>query len=122
LHTLDSLVFMIKSKRYTMTRINRILLYTLLDITKEDYINSQKITPYLRVLGVSQKGKELLSILSKNKKLNVITSVKQFMDKNNNKVLKAMLEKDIFATNVYTLEYKKNSNANLDYTQKMIIV
>jgi len=121
-NTLDSLVFMIKSKRYTMTRINRILLYTLLDITKEDYINSQKITPYLRVLGVSQKGKELLSILSKNKKLNVITSVKQFMDKNNNKVLKAMLEKDIFATNVYTLEYKKNSNANLDYTQKMIIV
>ena len=121
-NTLDSLIFMIKSKRYTMTRINRILLYALLDITKLDYINSQKITPYIRVLGMSENGKILLSELSKNRKLNVITSVKQFMDKNNNKVLKSMLEKDIFATNVYTLEYKKNPDANLDFTKKMIVI
>lgn len=121
-NTLDSLIFMIKSKRYTMTRINRILLYALLDITKQDYINSQKTTPYARVLGVSENGKSLLSELSKNKKINVITSVKQFMDKSNNKILKSMLEKDIFATNIYTMEYKKNPDANLDYTQKMIIV
>lgn len=121
-NTLDSILLAIKSKRYTMTRINRILLYALLDITKQDYINSQKILPYLRVLGVSENGKLLLSELSKNRKLNVITSVKQFMDKNNNKVLKSMLEKDIFATNVYTLEYKKNPEANLDFTKKMIIV
>ena len=105
-----------------MTRINRILLYALLDITKLDYINSQKITPYIRVLGMSENGKILLSELSKNRKLNVITSVKQFMDKNNNKVLKSMLEKDIFATNVYTLEYKKNPDANLDFTKKMIVI
>jgi len=121
-NTLETLVFMIKSKRYTMTRINRILLYALLDITKQDYINSQKINPYLRVLGMSENGKKLLSELSRHKKLNIITSVKQFMENNNNKVLKSMLEKDIFATNVYTLGYKKNSQSNLDYTQKMIIV
>jgi len=121
-NTLDSLIFMIKSKRYTMTRINRILLYALLDITKMDYINSQKTTPYLRILGMSKNGKLLLSELSKNRKLNVITSVKQFLDKNNNKVLKSMLEKDIFATNIYTLEYKKNPDANLDFTKKMIII
>ncbi len=66
-------------------------------------------------------GKSLLSELSSNKKLNIITSVKQFMDKNNNKVLKSMLEKDILATNVYTLGYKKNSEANLDYTSKLIV-
>lgn len=121
-NNLNSLMLMIKSKRYTMTRINRILLYALLDITKQDYINSQKSVPYTRVLGISQRGKLLLSELCGNKKLNVITSVKQFMDKNNNKILKSMLEKDILATNIYTLEYKKNPNANLDYTQKMIVV
>ncbi len=43
------------------------------------------------------------------------------MYKNNNKVLKSMLEKDILATNVYTLGYKKNSEANLDYTSKLIV-
>jgi len=121
-NTLDSLIFMIKSKRYTMTRINRILLYALLDITKQDYINSQKTTPYTRVLGVSENGKLLLSEFIKNKKNNVITSVKQFMDKNNNKILKSMLEKDIFATNIYTLEYRKNPDSNLDYTKKLIII
>ena len=121
-NTIEDLTFMIKSKRYTMTRINRILLYALLDITKQDYTNSQKINPYMRVLGMTESGKHLLSELSRNKKLNVITSVKQFLDGNNNKILKAMLEKDIFATNIYTLEYKKTPDANLDFTKKLIIV
>lgn len=121
---LENLMFMIKSKRYTLTRINRILLYALLDITKLDYTNSQKVIPYTRVLGVSNNGKNLLSELSRNKKINVITSVKHFMEnsKNNSnmKILKSMLQKDILATNIYTLEYKTASNANLDYTQKLI--
>lgn len=105
---LETLKFMIKSKRYTLSRIHRILLYALLDITKQDYINSQKVNPYIRILGLSENGKLLLSKLSKNRKLNVITSVKQFMDSSNNKILKSMLEKEILATNIYTLGYKKN--------------
>ena len=121
---LENLMFMIKSKRYTLTRIHRILLYALLDITKLDYTNSQKVIPYTRVLGVSNNGKNLLSELSRNKKINVITSVKQFMEnsKNNSnmRILKSILQKDILATNIYTLEYKTASNANLDYTQKLI--
>lgn len=119
---LETLMFMIKSKRYTLTRINRILLYALLSITKQDYINSQKATPYIRVLGVSENGKLLLSELSRNRKLNIITSVKQFMGSTNNKVLKSMLEKDILATNIYTQEFKKSPDANLDYTKKLIVV
>ena len=119
---LETLKFMIKSKRYTLSRIHRILLYALLDITKQNYINSQKVNPYIRILGLSENGKLLLSKLSKNRKLNVITSVKQFMDSSNNKILKSMLEKEILATNIYTLGYKKNSEANLDYTKKLIVV
>jgi len=123
---LDDLIFMIKSKRYTLTRITRILLYILLNITKTDYANSQKAIPYIRVLGVNANGKELLSELAEsslsNKKINVITSVKDFLDNSNNKILKSMLEKDIFASNIYTLAYKKNSTANLDYTEKLIVL
>ena len=125
-NNLEALVFMIKSKRYTLTRINRILLYALLNITKQDFIDSQKVVPYMRVLGISENGKFLLSELSKNKKLNVITSVKQFMDNNKsnntNRILKNMLEKDILATNIYTLGYKKNPDANLDYTKKIVVI
>lgn len=121
-NNLNSLVFMVKSKRYTLTRINRIMLYTLLDITKQDYIDSQKVVPYSRVLGISDKGEFLLSELSKNKRLNIITSVKKFMDNNHNKILTNMLKKDIMATNIYTLGYKKNPDANLDFTKKLIVI
>ncbi len=120
---LNDLIVMIKSKRYTLTRINRILLYVLLGITKQDYAGLDKTTPYVRVLGVNNNGKVLLSRLHKsNKKLKVITSVKQFMDENTNKTLKSMLEKDIFATNIYTLKYQKTPIANLDYTTKLLVI
>ena len=42
------------------------------------------------------------------------------MDKGPNKNLKLMMEKDIWATNVYTLGYEYESKANLDYTKKLI--
>lgn len=122
-NTLADLTNMIKSKRYTMTRINRILLYVLLNITKKDIEDSYKALPYIRVLGVNQKGKELLSKISKaNKKINIVTSPKKFLNTTKNKTLKNMLEKDMFASNIYTLGYVKNSKANLDFTNKLLIV
>lgn len=121
-NNLEDLINSIKSKRYTHSRIQRILLYSILNITKKDIQDSYKTKPYIRVLGVSQKGKTLLSQISNSKaKYPVITSVKKFMDTNNNKILKNMLEKDILATNIYTLGYEYDSKSNLDYTKKLII-
>ena len=120
-NNLEDLINSIKSKRYTRSRIQRILLYSLLNITKKDKKDSYKINPYIRVLGVSHRGKNLLSQISENKKYPVITSVKKFIDNNNNKILKSMLEKDILASNIYTLGYEYDSKANLDYTKKLII-
>ena len=122
-NNLIELVNIIKSKRYTQTRIQRVLLYALLGMTKKDMQNAKKVTPYTRVLGFNSKGKEILSdICNRNPKIQMVTSVKKYMDQNPNKVLKEMLEKDIFATNVYTLGYEESSWANLDYTNKMIIL
>ncbi len=111
----------VKTKRYTQSRIQRILIYALLGITKKDMLNARKVSPYIRILGMNEKGSYLLSYIAKNNpKLPLVTSVKKFMDECNNKVLKEMLEKDIFATNVYTLGYEYDSWANLDYTNKII--
>lgn len=111
----------VKSKRYTNTRIQRILLYALLEITKKDMQNSKKVNPYIRVLGMNERGEFLLSeIVKANPKLQVITSVKKFEDSCNNKYLMQMLKKDIFATNIYTLGYEFASSANLDYTKKIV--
>lgn len=111
----------IKSKRYTSTRLQRILLYSLLGITKKDMELSRKVTPYIRVLGLNNKGKFMISEIAKaNPKLEIITSVKRFLDNSNNKNLKTMLNKDIFATDVYTLGFTYDSCSNLDFTKKII--
>lgn len=117
------LINMVKSKRYTQTRIQRILLYALLGINKKDMQNSKKVTPYVRVLGFNSSGKKILSdICQINPKINMVTSVKKFVEQNNNKILKEMIQKDILATNIYTLGYEFDSWANLDYTNKLIIM
>lgn len=120
-NTLLELINTVKSKRYTQTRIQRILVYCLLGITKQDMEISKKITPYIRVLGCNEKGKRMISaIAEKNKKIQLITSVKKFMEESRNNNLKAILEKDILSTNIYTLGFKNKSQANLDYTKKLI--
>ena len=122
-NNVNDLVNIVKSKRYTQTRIQRILLYALLGITKKDMQNSKKVNPYVRVLGFNSSGKQMLSDICKiNQKINIITSVKKFEEKNSNKVLGDMLEKDILASNIYTLGYEYDSWANLDYTNKLIIM
>lgn len=113
----------IKSKRYTTTRLQRILLYALLGITKKDILLSKKINPYVRILGFNQKGKYLISEIAKvNPRLEIITSVKRFSDSNSNKSLQVLFDKDIWATNVYTIGYEYDSWNNLDFTQKIVIV
>lgn len=111
----------IKSKRYTNTRIQRILLYSLLGISKKDMQISKKINPYIRVLGFNERGKFIVSEVAKaNPSLPIITSVKRFVDNNKNKNLNILLEKDIWATNVYTIGYEYDSWNNLDFTHKLI--
>ncbi len=110
----------IKSKRYTQTRIQRIMLYALLGIKKSDIKLSQIVNPYVRILGFNDKGKKLLSEI--NPKIKVITSLKKFEENNKNIKLKRMLEIDKYATDIYTLGYSNSSLSNLDYTNGMIII
>ncbi len=122
-NTIDELISIVKSKRYTVTRLKRALLHCLLGITKKDILNSKKVVPYIRVLGFNEQGKELLSgIAHANPKLELITSVRDYLDTSSNKVLKSMLEKDVFATDIYTLGYDYDSSSNLDFTTPIIKV
>ena len=120
-NNLEELILKIKSKRYTQSRIQRILLYALLNISEKDITMSKKQMPYIRVLGFNKNGKKIISaIANQNPKLQIIVSVKKFMENNTDKHLHTMISKDIFASNVYTLGYEYNSTANLDYTHKVV--
>ena len=63
-NNLVELINLIKNKRYTQTRIQRILLYGLLGITKKDMEMSKKTAPYIRVLGCNgmRSKKRVLSV------------------------------------------------------------
>ncbi len=120
---LEEVIDVLKTKRYTRTRIQRILLHTLLNVTKDDVENYKYNPQYIRVLGFNKTGEKILSQIHNNSNLPVVTSVSRFL-KNANPTSKKMLEKDIMATNIYTLGYQipKYRSMNLDFTKQMINV
>ena len=113
--TIDEIIEKVSTKRYTKTRISRILTYILLDITKSEMEQAKKNNPYIRVLGINKKCEEILSTINNNK---LITSLKKFEENNGENQL---LNIDKKATEIYTIKYQKSVQANLDYTSKFII-
>ena len=65
-NSIVELLNIVNCKRYTKTRISRILVYALLGITKKDIQISKNILPYIRVLGFNENGKQLLSLISES--------------------------------------------------------
>ena len=113
--TIDEIIDKVSTKRYTKTRISKILTYILLDITKSDMEQSKNNDPYIRVLGINKQCEEILSTINNNK---LITSLKKFEE---NKGENELLNIDKKATEIYTIKYPKSVDANLDYTSKFII-
>ena len=113
--TIDEIVEKVSTKRYTKTRISRILTYILLDITKSEMEQSKNANQYIRVLGINKKCEGILKTINNNK---LITSLKKFEENNRENQL---LNIDKKATEIYTIKYPKSVQANLDYTSKFII-
>lgn len=117
---IDTLIDKIKTKRYTKTRVQRILVHALLGI-KKTYMQDQKEAPqYARILAYSPKGKSLIPELVKKSRIPIVTSVNKFM-KHATPTQKEMLDLDILATNIYTLGYQipEFREMNLDYTKQL---
>ena len=115
---LEDVIETIKSKRYTRTRVQRILIHLLLGIQKE-FVENNKTTPqYARILGMSKVGEKALPYLINNSRIPIITSVNKFLKGNASDSQKKMLELDILSSNIYTLGYQipNFKKLNLDYT------
>ncbi len=120
-YDIESLISNIKSKRFTHTRICRILIHILLDI-KKDFALKYKDNPmYIRVLAMNKNGEKILSSISKNTTLPIVTNVNKFL-KIANDEQKELLKLDVLATNVYSLGYNISSlkENNLDFTMPLI--
>lgn len=123
-NTLSSFFENVKSKRYTLTRLQRICLYAILNISKYDMDISRNNIPYVRILGFNDVGKSILSDIKEfNPNISLVTSTKKFIDGNfdNNPNYQLMFNKDILASNIYTLACQSTFLGNQDYTQKICI-
>ncbi len=112
---LGELCALIKTKRYTMARIRRIVLACFLDIRKSDI---KKNPSYIHVLGMNGKGREILA--KADSKLNIDTSLKALAAGGDRQKRQAFLEET--AGNMYALAFEKRKVCGLDYTTKPIII
>jgi predicted nucleotidyltransferase len=113
--TLDELYDSIKTKRYTHSRIRRIILKAYLNITK-DYITSP---PYIRILGFNDRGRELLSEMKKHATLPVISKYGDISSLDENG--KRLLELECACTDLYNLGYKKPLPCGTEQRSQIII-
>lgn len=113
--SLDNLFDEIKTKRYTHSRIRRIILSAYIGINK--YI-IDSMPPYIKVLAFSKQGKTLLKTIKRNASLPLITNQKQILKLD-------QLSKNIFnientATNLYALSTKSIQPCCLELTMPIL--
>ncbi len=112
--TLIELFALIKSKRYTLSRIRRIIYCALLGITKSDL----KLSPeYIRVLGATKKGTEILKKMKKTCQLPIIMDFSSLNEKNSR-----LAELEEKATDIFFLCTPKTGICGNDYYKSAIII
>ncbi len=113
--SLPELMMLIKTKRYTMARLRRIILCCYLGITKSD----AKVLPqYIRVLGMNDKGKEIIS--SAKSVLPINTSLMDLSKTSTAAKKQAFIENR--ADNLYALGFSKPLPCGIDFTHKPVIL
>ena len=108
---LQELHSLVKSKRYTLTKIKRTLNNVLLGITKDDMalVKDMNYIPYIRVLAFNDKGREILKAIKNNSEINIINKFSKISFAMDDAKFKTLIDYDIKASNMYNMIYYKNN-------------
>lgn len=109
---LDELYEMIKSKRYTLSRIKRIVLRAFLDI-----YGSSTDVPAVRILGFNQSGRLLLSEIKANCPKPIISRLADCDGELRNYYLRQCA-----FTDIYSLGYKKTLPCGAEQRSKIVVI
>lgn len=106
----ETLIEKVSSRRYTKARIRRILIANLLGITKDFLDDCLKSPLYAKVLAVNGKEKEIISVLSENSSIPLLTR------KSDISLLKKTAikcyELDVLSNDLYNLVANEKNNEN----------
>lgn len=110
------LVQAISTKRYPKTRIQRILIHIMMDLTQTTFEELKNYHPaYIRVLGANKNGFMLLNKIKKNSKLPIITKFANHHEYNNT-YLNKILHFDKKSTDLFFIGLKSSKPfINMDY-------
>ena len=110
------------SKRYTASRIRRLLLQILLDLPKAVW--QQQAPAYLRVLAFNDTGRQLLHTMKTNAQLPIISKFGKNALHNDNAAYRTQLSAEVTATDLWSLLQKDatlNRSGN-DFYQSPVYV
>lgn len=114
--SLEEIYDKVKTKRYTHSRIRRIILKSYLGIT--NYYTRD--VPYIRILGFNERGREILNNISKNSSLPVISRYADI--KNLSTFGRELFELECRCTDLYNLGYKTPLPCGTEQRSKVVIV
>ena len=112
-NSFDELVMAVKSKRYTYTRIARILTQYFIGFENYDIkAMRKKPCPYARILGADEKGRKLIRLIKEKSSIPIINKLPGKLDD--------VLDLEVKSTKAYSL-INKNISPIDDYLKKPII-
>ena len=121
--TLDDLISHVKTKRYPLTNVQRLLIHTLIGLSKKDMRSfEENDNLYARILGFSCKGTQLLRNIkeSDSTTLPVITNINKEVSPDS--PFYSLLEYDVISSDVYHLASGKYNMYNeSDHVRKPYI-
>lgn len=110
----EELCSMVKTKRYSLARIRRLVLSAFLGIDNTFF---GKVPPYVRVLGFSPDGKAQLGNI-KNDAIPVVTRAAEI--KKLDSIATAVFETECRATDLYSLSLTKPQECGAEYKAKLL--
>ena len=113
--SIDELFDLIKTKRYTAARIRRIIICCLLNINKNDL---KILPPYVRIIGISKLGSEVLRKARQSCKLPISSSLARLVE--HSESARRFAEIEAFSADVFALAYNNYLPCGSDYTHKML--
>ncbi|MDE6102925.1 MAG: nucleotidyltransferase family protein, partial [Oscillospiraceae bacterium] len=109
-NNLEEIFMTIKTKRYTMARLKRIVLNMLIGVKKSDL---EILPPYGRILAVTERGRDILSKAKNTGKIPFATSLSKLAQTSDDAERFAKLEGT--ASDIYALAQKKIGKGQSDY-------
>ena len=116
--SVDEILEKVKTKRYTMARLRRIVFCALLGINAE---MSKYDPPYIRVLAFNKYGAEIMREIKNHGKIPMITNVADGYNNLDEKA-KRIFDVDIRAGDIHSLATDKIKPCARDFTEKIFVM